>query len=159
MKIMKFILITCLPVAGLYCHAEIPPLEPSVEDPSTGLNVQPGFEVELIYKVDKRKFGSWIAMAFDEKGLLTVSDQGGAGTFRLQVPNPGKAFDEGTIEKLNVKSSQWGMLYAFDYLYMMGNRNFEPSTRSGGWGSWTNGSNLRDARRRRTWASLLDRFS
>ena len=71
MKIMKFILITCLlTVAGLYCHAEIPPLEPSVEDPSTGLNVQPGFEVELIYKVDKRKFGSWIAMAFDEKGCL-----------------------------------------------------------------------------------------
>ena len=59
MKITKFILITCLlTVAGLYCHAEIPPLEPSVEDPSTGLNVQPGFEVELIYKVDKRKFGS-----------------------------------------------------------------------------------------------------
>jgi len=75
-------------------------------------------------------------MAFDEKGLLTVSDQGGAGTFRLQVPKPGKAFDEATIEKLNVKSSQWGMLYAFDHLYMMGNRTLSraPVLEDGGLG-------------------------
>jgi putative heme-binding domain-containing protein len=97
-------------------------LEKSVEDPSTGLNVQPGFAVDLIYKVDKRKYGSWISMAFDGKGRLAVSDQGGAGTFLLEIPKGGEAFDEEKIKKLNVKSGQWGMLYAFDHLYMMGNR-------------------------------------
>ena len=111
MKISRLLVLLILSSFCSVSHAILPPLAEPVEDESTGLNVQPGFDVELIYKVDKRKYGSWIAMAFDEKGLLTVSDQGGAGTFRLQVPKSGKAFDEGTIEKLNVKSSQWGMLY------------------------------------------------
>ena len=28
-----------------------------------GLERAPGFEVDLVYKVDKKKYGSWIAMA------------------------------------------------------------------------------------------------
>ena len=111
-----------LSLASAFGQSQLPPLEKSVEDSSTGLNVQPGFEVELIYKVDKRKYGSWIAMAFDDKGHLAVSDQGGAGTFSIEIPKAGETFDESKIKKLSVKSSQWGMLYAFDHLYMMGNR-------------------------------------
>ena len=111
-----------LSLANAFGQSQLPPLEKSVEDPSTGLNVPPGFEVDLVYKVDKKKYGSWIAMAFDGKGRLAVSDQGGAGTFSIEIPKPGDTFDESKIKKLNVKSSQWGMLYAFDHLYMMGNR-------------------------------------
>ena len=111
-----------LSLANAFGQSQLPPLEKSVEDPSTGLNVPPGFEVDLVYKVDKKKYGSWIAMAFDGKGRLAVSDQGGAGTFSIEIPKPGETFDESKIKKLNVKSSQWGMLYAFDHLYMMGNR-------------------------------------
>ena len=116
------ILALLLPLASMFGQATTPPLEEPIEDPDTGFNVQPGFKVDLVFKVDKSKYGSWIAMAFDDQGRLTVSDQGGKGTFRLEVPKPGEAFDEGTITKLNVKSSQWGMLYAFDHLYMMGNK-------------------------------------
>ena len=94
----------------------------TVKDPTTGLNLQPGFGAELLYTVDKKKYGSWISMAFDTQGQLTVSDQGNAGTFRMKIPKLGEKFDESTITKLNVKSSAWGMLYAFDHLYMMGNR-------------------------------------
>ncbi|MBT4225247.1 MAG: hypothetical protein HOD72_12360, partial [Opitutae bacterium] len=87
MNIPKFVLLLIsFSFASLLGQAELPPLEKSVEDPSTGLNVQPGFAVELIYKVDKRKYGSWISMAFDGKGRLAVSDQGGAGTFLLEIP-------------------------------------------------------------------------
>ena len=111
-----------LSAACNFTHAALPPLEKTIEDPDTGLNVQPGFKVDLIYKVDKKKYGSWIAMAFDKEGRLTVSDQGRAGTFRLELPKSGEAFDEGNIQKLDIKSSQWGMLYAFDHLYMMGNK-------------------------------------
>ncbi len=113
-----------LPFSSLPGKYSIPPMEKSVEDESTGLNVPPGFEVDLVYKVDKKKYGSWIAMAFDGKGRLTVSDQGNAGTFSIEIPKEGEDFDESKIKKLNVKSSQWGMLYAFDHLYMMGNRSF-----------------------------------
>ena len=48
-----FIALT-LSVACAFGQSQLPPLEKSVEDPSTGFNVQPGFEVDLIYKVDKR---------------------------------------------------------------------------------------------------------
>jgi len=112
-----------LSLASAFGQSQLPPLEKSIEDPSTGLNVQPGFVVDLIYKVDKKKYGSWIAMAFDGTGRLAVSDQGGAGTFLIEIPKPGETFDEDKVRKLNVKSSLYGMLYAFDHLYMMGNKN------------------------------------
>ena len=72
----------------------LPPLEKPIEDLSTGLKVPPGFAVDLIYKVNKEKHGSWIAMAFDKKGHLTVSDQQKAGTFSLEIPKSGEKFDE-----------------------------------------------------------------
>ena len=100
----------------------IPPVQASVKDASTALNVPPGFEVDLIYEVDRKKYGSWISMAFDKKGRLTVSDQQKAGTFLVEIPKPGQKFDETKIKKLSVESSVYGMLYAFDHLYMMGNR-------------------------------------
>ena len=120
-KVSSLTIILCL--AGAFAQAQLPPLEKAIEDPSTGLNVPPGFVVDLVYKVNKGKYGSWISMAFDGKGRLAVSDQGGAGTFSVEIPKPGETFDESKIKKLNVKSSQWGMLYAFDHLYMMGNRS------------------------------------
>ena len=61
-----------------------------VEDVSTGLSVQPGFEVDLVYMVDNSIYGSWISMAFDKDGRLVVSDQGKAGTFLLDLPGIGK---------------------------------------------------------------------
>ena len=103
------LLAIALPLASLCGKYSLPPMEKSVEDESTGLNVPPGFEVDLVYKVDKKKYGSWIAMAFDGKGRLTVSDQGKAGTFSIQIPKQGEDFDESKIKKLNVKSSQWGI--------------------------------------------------
>jgi len=125
MPIPRFLILAILlPFSSLLGKYSLPPIEKSVEDESTGLNVPPGFEVDLVYKVDKKKYGSWIAMAFDGQGRLAVSDQGGAGTFSIEIPKPGETFDETKIKKLNIKSSQWGMLYAFDHLYMMGNRSF-----------------------------------
>jgi hypothetical protein len=74
--------------------AEIPALQKTIEDPATGLNLQPGFVAELIYKVDKNKYGSWISMAFDDQNRLVVSDQGGKGVFRLNLPEIGETFSE-----------------------------------------------------------------
>ena len=38
--------------------------------------VLPGFQVELLYDVPKNEQGSWVAIAFDDKGRLYASDQG-----------------------------------------------------------------------------------
>ena len=99
--------------------AKIPALGKLVEDPSTGISVQPGFEVDLVYKVDKQKYGSWISMSFDKKGRLVVSDQEKAGTFLIDIPEVGQTLTDSAITKLPLASGQWGMLFAFDHLYMV----------------------------------------
>ena len=111
-----------LSLASVFGQYQLPPLEKTIEDPSTGFNVPPGFVVDLVYKVDKKKYGSWISMAFDSSGRLAVSDQGEAGTFLIKIPKSGETFDETKVKKLNVKSSLYGMLYAFDHLYMIGHK-------------------------------------
>ena len=121
-KYNLLLLIIIVPFSISFGEYRVPALEKPIEDSSTGLHVPPGFKVDLIYEVDKKKFGSWISMAFDKKGRLTVSDQQKAGTFVMEIPKSGEKFDEGKIKKLNVESSVYGMLYAFDHLYMIGNR-------------------------------------
>ena len=96
------------------------PADPElIVDQSTGLSVPKGFAVDLIYKVDRAKHGSWISMTFDNKGRLVVSDQDNAGTFLIELPEIGKTLPESSITKLPLNSGQWGMLYAFDHLYMV----------------------------------------
>ena len=75
-----------LSLASAFGQYQLPPLEKPIEDPSTGLNVQPGFVVDLVYKVDKKKYGSWIVMAFDSNGRLAVSDQGAVSYTHLTLP-------------------------------------------------------------------------
>ena len=104
-------------LASAFGQYQLPPLEKSIEDPATGLNLQPGFAAELIYKVDKKKYGSWITLIFDKQGRLIVSDQGGAGVFRMTIPKIGEKFSEENITKLNLKKSVQGFLFAFDHLY------------------------------------------
>ena len=108
-----------LPFISACLLAQIPNIEKLIEDPSTGLSVPPGFEADLVYKVDKLKYGSWISMAFDRKGRLVVSDQDKAGTFLIDLPKVGKVLTESSITKLPLDSGQWGMLFAFDHLYMV----------------------------------------
>ena len=123
MKKINFSLISLIiPFFLSFGEYSIPPIQAPIKDASTALNVPPGFEVDLIYQVDRKKYGSWISMAFDKKGRLTVSDQQKAGTFLVEIPKRGQKFDETKIKKLSVESSVYGMLYAFDHLYLMGNR-------------------------------------
>jgi len=118
---MKLLLNTlCLAVllvTSAQADTSIPALQKSIEDPATGLNLQPGFAAELLYKVDKGKYGSWISIVVDEKNQLIVSDQGGKGVFRVTVPEVGQKFSESNITKLDFKPSVQGFLFAFDHLY------------------------------------------
>ncbi len=78
----------------------------------------PGYRVERLYTVPKETQGSWVSIAFDDKGRLIASDQGDKGLYRITPPPIGS--DKPTsVEKLNVKmTSSHGMLYAFDSLYV-----------------------------------------
>ena len=121
---MKHILPTFLTYIALITLALSLRAKPSTShsliiDDSTGLSVPPGFEVDLVYKVDKKKYGSWISMTFDKQGRLVVSDQYKAGTFLIDLPYVGQTLEESGITKLPFDSGQWGMLFAFDHLYMV----------------------------------------
>lgn len=113
------LLLAAIMATDLNAADSLPPLKESIEDSATGLNLQPGFAAEMIYKVDKSKYGSWITLVFDNQGRLIVSDQRGAGVFRMTLPKIGDEFSEDNIEKLNLKNSVQGFLFAFDHLYMV----------------------------------------
>ncbi|MBH55862.1 MAG: heme-binding protein [Planctomycetaceae bacterium] len=77
-----------------------------------------GFQVEELYTVPKGEQGSWVSIAFDNKGRLIASDQGGKGLYRITLPAIGTD-EETRVQKLNIGlSSAQGMLYAFDSLYV-----------------------------------------
>ena len=80
--------------------------------------VPEGFQVELLYDVPKDTQGSWVSIAFDGKGRLIASDQGGKGLFRI-TPAPIGSDKSTTVESLDLKmTSAHGMLWAFDSLYI-----------------------------------------
>ncbi|MDG1893658.1 MAG: c-type cytochrome [Fuerstiella sp.] len=84
--------------------------------------VQPGFQVEKLFTVPKDELGSWVCIAFDNKGRLLASDQGDKGICRITLPDVGSA-DATIIEPLDFSKCEYqptgahGMLYAFDSMY------------------------------------------
>ncbi|MFD2933684.1 heme-binding protein [Spirosoma flavum] len=107
------------------------------------LKLQPGFKAEHLYSPSDNKQGSWVAMAFDDKGRMITSDQYGF-LYRLELPPVGSGMQQPKIEKLKVGIVQpgdttvgmgyaQGLLYAFNSLYVMVN-NWENKNFSKGSG-------------------------
>ncbi|WP_338871478.1 heme-binding protein [Spirosoma sp. SC4-14] len=91
------------------------------------LKLQPGFKAEHLYSPSENKQGSWVAMTFDDKGRMIVSDQYGS-LYRLKIPAIGSGSTNPTIEKLVIAKDTsvgmgyaHGLLYAFNSLYVMVN--------------------------------------
>ncbi len=110
-------LLTVLAVVGLF---SMPTFAEEGATPVGRINVPPGFEVELLYSVPIEEQGSWVAMTFDDKGRMIVSDQYGK-LYRVTVPAIGTE-DDIQIKPLNIDIGMaHGLLYAFDSLYAMVN--------------------------------------
>ncbi|MGN6436790.1 MAG: c-type cytochrome [Agriterribacter sp.] len=107
------------------------PVDPKVEK----LKLPPGFKADRLYGPSENKEGSWVSMAFDDKGRLIASDQYGA-IYRLTLPPIGADSTQKTkIEKLKITTDQvvaadttgkkvsigyaHGLLYAFNSLYVI----------------------------------------
>ncbi len=76
------------------------------------------FKADSIYTVPKDTQGSWVAMCFDPRGRLIVSDQYGK-LYRLTLP-PVNSTAPPQIETIDVEiGSAQGLLHAFDSLYVM----------------------------------------
>jgi putative heme-binding domain-containing protein len=106
-----------------------------VLDADTLITLRRGFDAELLYTVPPEQ-GSWVAMAFDPKGRLIVSDQDSPGVFRLTLPKVGDASAKVGVETLRgfpYLPTKWGkrtvggalgFLCAFDSLYMSSMKGF-----------------------------------
>ena len=107
----------------------------TVLDADTQITLRAGFDAELLYTVPPEQ-GSWVAMAFDPKGRLLVSDQDGPNVFRLTLPAVGDAKATVGVERLDgfpYLPTKWGkrtvggalgFLCAFDSLYMSSMKGF-----------------------------------
>ncbi|MBO0952809.1 c-type cytochrome [Fibrella forsythiae] len=94
------------------------------------LKLLPGFKAEHLYSPSANQQGSWVAMAFDDKGRMITSDQYGF-LYRLQLPTIGSGVQRPNVEKLKVSEVPGdttigmgyaqGLLYAFNSLYVMVN--------------------------------------
>ena len=118
-----------LPAPAQNAAADSPRL---VLDADTGISLLEGFDAELLYEVPKSQ-GSWVAMAFDPKGRLIVSDQDDKGVFRVTLPAGGARIKVESLPGFPYQPVDWGkrkvggaygFLYAFDSLYMANMRGF-----------------------------------
>ena len=103
-----------------------------VLDEDTGISLREGFDAELLYEVPKTQ-GSWVAMTFDPKGRLIVSDQDDKGVFRVTLASERAGIKVESLPGFPYEPVDWGkrkvggalgLLYAFDSLYMSNMRGF-----------------------------------
>ena len=95
--------ISCFIISSLCVISGLIAQEPNIKVPE-------GFKVEKLYQVKGKEQGSWVAMAWDDKGRLITSDQYG-GLFRITL-NPFK------VEALKVKTGgAQGLLWHQGALY------------------------------------------
>jgi len=92
--------------------------------PRNVFELQPGFQAEKLFTVPKDELGSWVSIAFDDKGRLLASDQGDLGICRVTLPPPEVEGGATKVERLDFSAcdiqptAAQGMLYAFDSLYL-----------------------------------------
>jgi len=120
------------------CTTPEKPVDPKIAK----LKLPDGFVAEHLHSPSEQGQGSWVAMAFDDKGRMITSDQYGA-LYRFPIPSIGDTTSlqiqplplegeaAGDSSKLNIGYAQ-GLLYAFNSLYVMvnfwGDDNFSKSS-------------------------------
>ncbi|MAW60625.1 MAG: heme-binding protein [Planctomycetes bacterium] len=134
MRFLAFSLLACAALPLALSTAQSPQSDDAYYlDEDTGITLLKGFDADLVYDVPERE-GSWVAMAFDPKGRLIVSDQDHKGVYRVTLPEQ----DGGRVRVENLRGFPYdpipwgkrtvggalGFLYAFDSLYMSTMKGF-----------------------------------
>lgn len=106
------------------------------------LKLPANFKAEHLYSPSENKNGSWVAMAFDDKGRMITSDQYGY-LYRTTIPPVGADTNTNKIivERLEIKVADssskinmgfaHGLLYAFNSLYVMVNHSPDSTMQRG----------------------------
>lgn len=95
------------------------PVAPSSPPDDPQIETLPGFEAQLIHRVDPRTQGSWVALCSRPDGTLYATDERD-GLFRIAPPpidDPGAPC---RVERVAIDlNGAQGLLWAFDSLYIM----------------------------------------
>lgn len=88
-----------VPIVLSACGAGRTDEDQFVLDADTQITLLQGFDAELLYSVPTSQ-GSWVAMAFDPKGRIIVSDQDSQGVFRVTLAKDGDPGSKLSVESL-----------------------------------------------------------
>src|SRR5215213_2179126 len=84
------------------------PEAPLSSDPKVAnLKLPAGFHADHLYGPSENEEGSWVSMAFDDKGRLIASDQYGA-LYRMHIPEIGDTVTKIKVEKLDMPTETGG---------------------------------------------------
>src|SRR5438046_1500384 len=87
--------------------------------PAERIKLAKDFKIELLYSVPREQ-GSWVSMCVDGQNRLIVSDQGGAGLFRVTPSPVGSGAAEPKIEEIPARiSGAQVSRYACDGLHVV----------------------------------------
>ncbi len=75
------------------------------------IHILKDFEVEKVYGVPREQ-GSWVAMCFDDRGRIYLSDQGPR-LYRMTVPSPGKSHPS----SVELVSDKWGFTQGMAFIH------------------------------------------
>lgn len=96
---------------------EARPATTPVDDPQ--IETLPGFEAQLLHRVDPATEGSWVALCARPDGTLYATDERD-GLFRITPPSLDKPGEPSRVERVAIElQGAQGLLWAFDALYVM----------------------------------------
>jgi putative heme-binding domain-containing protein len=151
LSILKKLVITVafFPLLVVSCKnfsSEVKTQKAEAELLTGNLKLTSGFKAELLYSPSDDSAGSWVAMAFDNKGRLIASDQYGS-LYRLEIPPIGTDSPKVKVERdlFNITNKEGrkilnkvqmgyaqGLVWAFNSLYVVVNHkidsNFEKTS-------------------------------
>ena len=115
-SILHLLSLGCLAASSTSCFA----LEAAT--PVDMIHAPEGFQVELLYSVPKDDQGSWVAMCFDDKNRILVSDQYG---FLYRVTPPAlDSSGETKVEKIDLEiGAAQGLAFIDGSIYLQVNGN------------------------------------
>lgn len=127
MRSLVYSLLIAFTLASTACA----PTKTEAEKETPDIRIPEGFEIELLYSPGEHGQGSWVSMAEDDKGNIYACDQYGP-IYRFPKPALGEKLDSNLVDSLDLPIGHaQGLLWAFNSLYVMVNRDTSAENASG----------------------------
>src|SRR5690625_7050074 len=120
-------LLLCRPALSTSVNPSSSPGIPDISSSTTSMTAQyytsyvtfsiDGFEVQHLYDVPLEQQGSWVSLTTLPDGSLIASDQGGQGSYKIQISGDPDQPSVSVSKLVMPITGTFGMTWAFDHLY------------------------------------------